>query len=63
MASLPSTPPDNEKTGYGPIRLQKTAFLFDLLDMINPADVVESRNPVSMESVGQVFNVCLITLC
>ncbi|OAY36500.1 beta-galactosidase 17 isoform X2 [Manihot esculenta] len=55
VASLPSTPPDNEKTGYGPIRLQKTAFLFDLLDMINPADVVESRNPVSMESVGQMF--------
>ncbi|KAJ9179335.1 hypothetical protein P3X46_011138 [Hevea brasiliensis] len=53
--SLPSVIPNNEKTGHGAIQLQKTAFLFDLIDMINPADVVESRNPVSMESVGQMF--------
>lgn len=45
--------------GYGPIQLQKTAFLFDLLDNINPADVVESENPLSMESVGQMFGFLL----
>eukprot|EP00257_Ricinus_communis_P027182 XP_025014596.1 beta-galactosidase 17 [Ricinus communis] len=54
-ASLPSVPPNNDKTGYGPIQLHKTTFLFDLLDTINPADVVESKNPVSMESAGQMF--------
>lgn len=53
-ASLPSVLPDNEKAGFGPIQLQKTALLFDLLDMLDPADVVESENPLSMESVGQV---------
>ena len=34
--------------------LQKTALLFDLLDTFDPVDVVESENPISMESVGQV---------
>ncbi|KAG6782104.1 hypothetical protein POTOM_011492 [Populus tomentosa] len=58
-ASLPSVPSDNGKMGYGPIQLQKTAFLFDLLDNINPADVVESENPLSMESVGQMFGFLL----
>jgi len=48
--------------GYGPIQLQKTAFLFDLLDNINPADVVESENPLSMESVGQVFNFIILSI-
>lgn len=59
-ASLPSVPSNNKKTGYGPIQLEKTAFLFDLLDMINPADVVESENPVSMEYAGQVFNIIVL---
>ncbi|KAJ6348262.1 hypothetical protein OIU76_004684 [Salix suchowensis] len=58
-ASLPSVPSNNGKMGYGPIQLQKTAFLFDLLDNINPADVVESENPLSMESVGQMFGFLL----
>ena len=53
-ASLPSVPRDKMKTGYGPIQLQKTALLFDLLDTFDPADVVESENPISMESVSQV---------
>ncbi|XP_065866743.1 beta-galactosidase 17 isoform X2 [Euphorbia lathyris] len=56
---LPPVPPNNEKTGYGPIRLQKTTFLFDMLDVVNPANVVESQNPVSMESVGQMFGFLL----
>uniref|UniRef100_A0A6N2LI85 beta-galactosidase n=1 Tax=Salix viminalis TaxID=40686 RepID=A0A6N2LI85_SALVM len=63
-ASLPSVPSNNGKMGYGPIQLQKTAFLFDLLDNINPADVVESENPLSMESVGQVHDRAQVfTLC
>ncbi|XP_050232646.1 beta-galactosidase 17 isoform X2 [Mercurialis annua] len=53
--SLPPVPPNTDKTGYGPIQLQKTAFLFDLLNVINPADMGESENPVSMESAGQMF--------
>ncbi|KDP40762.1 hypothetical protein JCGZ_24761 [Jatropha curcas] len=53
--SLPSVPPNNKKIGYGPIQLQKTAYFFDFLNMTNPADVIESRNPVSMESMGQMF--------
>ncbi|CAK7356865.1 unnamed protein product [Dovyalis caffra] len=58
-ASLPSVPSDNGKTGYGRIQLQKTDSLFGLLDMINPADVIESENPLSMESVGQMFGFLL----
>lgn len=58
-ASLPSVLPDNEKAGFGPIQLQKTALLFDLLNMLDPADVVESENPLSMESVGQMFGFLL----
>ena len=61
-ASLPSVPSDNRKMGYGTIQLQKTAFLFDLLDNINPADVVESENPLSMESVGQVVNFIILSI-
>ncbi|KAK1576486.1 hypothetical protein Q3G72_014298 [Acer saccharum] len=48
-----------QKTGYGPIQLQKTALLFDLLDTFDPADVVESENPISMESVSQMFGFLL----
>ena len=54
-ASLPSVPSNTEKRGYGPIQLQKTESLFDLIDKIDPIGVVESENPTSMESVGQVF--------
>lgn len=61
--SLPSVPSNNLKTGYGPIQLQKTAFLFDLVD-IDATDMhmVESKNPLSMESVDQVFKNLNFTL-
>lgn len=49
--SLPAVPPDNEKIGYGSIHLTKTG---NLLDMLHHFDVVESENPIPMESVGQV---------
>ncbi|OVA08159.1 Glycoside hydrolase [Macleaya cordata] len=58
--SLPQIPPNNEKKGYGQIKVQKLASLFDVLHTIcNPKDVVEAKNPVSMESVGQVFGFLL----
>ncbi|KAK4269231.1 hypothetical protein QN277_022417 [Acacia crassicarpa] len=53
-AHLPSVPSDNGKAGYGPIHLQKRAFLFDMFDLANPSKVIESENPLSMESVGQM---------
>ncbi|GAV90568.1 Glyco_hydro_35 domain-containing protein [Cephalotus follicularis] len=58
-ASLPSVPPNNRKAGYGPIQLQKTAGLFDLLDTVDPVDMVESEDPISMESIGQMFGFLL----
>ncbi|KAJ7951619.1 Beta-galactosidase [Quillaja saponaria] len=56
---LPSVPSNNEKKGYGPIHVQKTAFLLDLLDFTDSTDVVVSREPLSMESVGQMFGFLL----
>ncbi|KAK4269224.1 hypothetical protein QN277_022411 [Acacia crassicarpa] len=56
---LPSDPSDNGKAGYGPIHLQKKAFLFDMVDLANPSEVIESENPLSMESVGQMFGFLL----
>lgn len=53
-ALLPSVPSNNEKIAYGPIRLQKSAFLFDMLRMIDHIDVVISKEPLPMESLDQV---------
>ncbi|KAK9282493.1 hypothetical protein L1049_005412 [Liquidambar formosana] len=58
-ASLPSVPSNSEKTGYGAIQLQKASFLFDFLDNVNTVDVVESEDPISMESAGQMFGFLL----
>ena len=52
--SLPSVPSNIKKTGYGSIQLQKTAFLFDLLDGIDSAHIVEAENPTAMEYLYQV---------
>ncbi|KAK7854829.1 beta-galactosidase 17 [Quercus suber] len=56
---LPSVPPNKEKAGYGPIDLQKKEFLFDILNRINSIGIVKSENPISMESVGQMFGFLL----
>lgn len=56
-ASLPSVPSDNEKTGYGRIRLQKSSILFDTLNIKGAIHVAESESPISMESAGQVQDV------
>ncbi|KAL6972712.1 Beta-galactosidase 17 [Sarracenia purpurea var. burkii] len=53
-ASLPSVPSNNQKTGYGDIQLQKTAFLFDTLNIKDAIDVFKSESPISMESAGQM---------
>ncbi|KAA8541682.1 hypothetical protein F0562_022834 [Nyssa sinensis] len=58
-ASLPSVPSNNEKTGYGRIQLQKTAFLFDVVDIKDHSVMIESENPISMESAGQMFGFLL----
>lgn len=57
--SLPPLPRNNKKTGYGNFRLQRTAFLFDVLDKIDHADVLESDDPVSMEVFGEMFGLVL----
>ena len=49
-----SVPPDNQRATYGRIELQKSAFLFDIVDNPELISVVESEIPLSMESVGQV---------
>lgn len=58
-ALLPSVPSNNEKIAYGPIRLQKSAFLFDMLRMIDHIDVVISKEPLPMESLDQSFGFLL----
>lgn len=54
-ATLPPVPLNNEKTGYGRIKLEKTASLFDTLDSDLSTKAIESENPISMEAAGQVF--------
>ncbi|KAG2728794.1 hypothetical protein I3760_01G220900 [Carya illinoinensis] len=58
-ASIPSVPSDNEKTGYGLIHLQRKELFFDILNRLDSIEVVESENPISMESVGQMFGFLL----
>ncbi|KAL9681276.1 hypothetical protein QQ045_013058 [Rhodiola kirilowii] len=54
--SIPPVPSNIKREGYGMVKMQKTASIFD---MINGMDVVESLNPMSMESVGQMFGFLL----
>ncbi|CDO97907.1 unnamed protein product [Coffea canephora] len=54
-----SVPPDNQRATYGRIELQKSAFLFDIVDNPELISVVESEIPLSMESVGQMFGFVL----
>lgn len=48
------TPSNNKRKAYGPIKMQRTISLFDLMSMTGPVDVITSTNPISMESAGQV---------
>ena len=52
---LPPVPSNNnEKASYGPIHLQRKAFLFDTFDFTSSTNVFESETPLPMEYVGQV---------
>ncbi|XP_043704468.1 beta-galactosidase 17 isoform X2 [Telopea speciosissima] len=50
--SLPPIPSNNGRRGYGHIKMQKVASLFDVLDA---SHMIKSKNPLPMESVGQMF--------
>ncbi|KAK4479564.1 hypothetical protein RD792_015082, partial [Penstemon davidsonii] len=56
---LTSVPSDNEKTAYGRIKLDKILFLYDMIDLKDLVDVVESEYPISMEAIGQIFGFVL----
>ncbi|OMO70788.1 Glycoside hydrolase, family 35 [Corchorus capsularis] len=56
---LPSVPSNIKMTRYGSIQLQKTAILFDLLDGIDSAHIVEAENPTAMEYVYQMYGFLL----
>ncbi|XP_027340911.1 beta-galactosidase 17 isoform X2 [Abrus precatorius] len=56
---LPAVPSNNAKTRYGPIHLQRKAFLFDMFDFANSTNVFKSETPMSMEHVGQLFGFLL----
>ncbi|XP_021754530.1 beta-galactosidase 17-like [Chenopodium quinoa] len=59
VATLPPIPANNEKAGYGFVQLEKTSKLFDIIGIQDNANVVESFNPISMESVGQMHGFLL----
>ncbi|KAK4719154.1 hypothetical protein R3W88_017492 [Solanum pinnatisectum] len=58
-APLPSVPSNTEKKAYGPIKLQKTKSLFNIVDTTYFDGVTESENPLAMESLGQMFGFML----
>ncbi|KAL4577736.1 hypothetical protein LXL04_013849 [Taraxacum kok-saghyz] len=60
-ASLSPVPKNNEKTGYGGIKLEKTSSLFDILDSNLLTKAIEYDNPISMEVAGQMFGFLLYT--
>ncbi|GJV48690.1 beta-galactosidase 17, partial [Tanacetum coccineum] len=55
-STLPPVPLNNEKTGYGRIKLEKTALFFDALDSDLSTEAIESENSISMEAAGQVHD-------
>ncbi|PIA42967.1 hypothetical protein AQUCO_02000429v1 [Aquilegia coerulea] len=58
--SVPSIPSNNERQVYGKIKVEKVASLFDAMDTLcDPVNVIESGNPLPMESVGQMFGLLL----
>lgn len=55
------TPSNKQRKAYGPIKMHMTTSLFDIVSMTDPADVITSANPISMESAGQVCHInCLL---
>ncbi|GJX01512.1 beta-galactosidase 17 [Tanacetum coccineum] len=58
-STLPPVPLNNEKTGYGRIKLEKTASFFDALDSDLSTEAIESENSISVEAAGQMFRFLL----
>ncbi|CAH2066993.1 unnamed protein product [Thlaspi arvense] len=54
-----TTPSNKQRKAYGPIKMQRTTSLLDLVSMTDPADVITTANPISMESAGQMFGFLL----
>ncbi|KAL1217623.1 Beta-galactosidase 17 [Cardamine amara subsp. amara] len=52
-------PSNKQRKAYGPIKMQMTTSLFDLVSMTDPANVITSTKPMSMESAGQMFGFLL----
>uniref|UniRef100_A0A1J3KAF8 Beta-galactosidase n=1 Tax=Noccaea caerulescens TaxID=107243 RepID=A0A1J3KAF8_NOCCA len=52
-------PSNKQRKAYGSIKMHMTTSLVDLLSMVDPADVISSPNPISMESAGQMFGFLL----
>ncbi|ONK59308.1 uncharacterized protein A4U43_C08F5110 [Asparagus officinalis] len=59
-ATLPQIPSENDRTDYGLVEVKKTTSLFGVLDVLcDPVDVVQSEEPMTMESIGQMFGFLL----
>ncbi|KAH9607420.1 hypothetical protein KSS87_007510 [Heliosperma pusillum] len=58
-AFVPPIPSNNEKAEYGYVQLSKVSALFDIIRNQNNSSVVESTDPISMESVGQTYGFLL----
>ncbi|KAL6585160.1 Beta-galactosidase 17 [Orobanche minor] len=56
---LASIPPDNAKIAYGRIELDQISFLLDMIGINDFIDAVESKSPMSMEAIGQMFGFVL----
>ncbi|KAK4781138.1 hypothetical protein SAY87_017244 [Trapa incisa] len=59
LAPLPPIPPNIKKMGYGLIQLHRKEMLLNVLDELDSFGVVKSEDPLSMESVGQMFGFLL----
>lgn len=59
LAPLTSVPKNNELAAYGNIKLQKSAYLFDMIGNDDLISSVEAEIPLSMESMGQMFGFVL----
>ncbi|KAL9235469.1 hypothetical protein vseg_010227 [Gypsophila vaccaria] len=57
--NLPPIPSNNEKAEYGYVQLSKVSSLFDIIGKQYNSSVVESSEPMSMESVGQAYGFLL----
>lgn len=58
--SLPQFPSNNDGARYGLVKFSRNASFFDLLDALcDPMEVVNTEEPMTMESVGQMFGFLL----